>query len=248
MQTSSKPTRIKPLATLEGLAARGLVLSPYYPRAWGTYRTTMTLKCNILGYGINSTGINVQLIASDASINALVQIPTTVAYSDTDATVRAAVQSEITSYCTGTFGIQAPDIFDWYITTPADLAAAITASALPMYVSGTAKSNYYAVVGAPTVAGGAGVARFYIDSNGDGTGTAPSAVFAASLQAVVITSTTAYVPTAVTVDTNRKYIDVTMKSLTFSTGLAGLLNVLTGQSLTAAANGTTVNCFVLVQK
>src|SRR6202044_579934 len=58
-------------------------------------------------------------------------------------------------------------------------------TSLPMYVSGVAKSNYYAVVGSPTVAGGAGVARFYVDTNGDGTGTAPSAIFTPSLQAVI---------------------------------------------------------------
>lgn len=115
----------------------------------------------------------------------------------------------------------------------------------PMVVSGVAKANSYAVVGSPTVAGGAGVVRFYIDSNGDGTGTAPSAVFTGSLQAVVPSSTATYQLQSFTVDTNKKYIDVKMGTL--STGLAGIIPILTG-AIGNTANGVAVNCFVLVQK
>lgn len=119
------------------------------------------------------------------------------------------------------------------------------ASAIPMQVSGVAKTGYYAVVAAPSVAGGSGVARFYVDTNGDGTGTAPSAIFSASLQAVVVNSTASYLPQSITVDTNRKYIDVKMGQL--ATGLAGIIPILTG-AVANAANGTVVNCLVLVQK
>lgn len=121
-------------------------------------------------------------------------------------------------------------------------------AALPMYVNGVAKIGTFPVVASPSVAGGSGVVRFYIDSNGDGTGTAPSEVYAGSLQAVVVNSTTVYQISSVSVDTNRKYIDITMRALTFATGLAGLISVVTGASLANAANGTVVNCFVVVKK
>lgn len=121
-------------------------------------------------------------------------------------------------------------------------------TAVPMMVAGVAKSSTYAVVGAPAVAGGAGVARFYIDSNGDGTGTAPSEVYASSLQAVIVNSTSSYVLTGVSVDTNRKYIDVTMKALTFAGITVAGIGVLGSQSLVAAANATVVNCSVFVKK
>lgn len=119
---------------------------------------------------------------------------------------------------------------------------------LPMIVGGVAKTNTYSVAAAPTVAGGAGVVRFYTDSNGDGTGTAPSEIELFTLQAYVVNTSAVYVIGSISVDTNRKYIDITMKSLAFTTGLAGLLNVITGASLANAANGTAVNCLVTVKK
>lgn len=141
----------------------------------------------------------------------------------------------------------------WPYTTTDQVNAAIAAAtstlgAPPMIVSGVAKSNTYAVTGAPAVAGGSGVARFYIDSNGDGTGTAPSEVETDSLSATVWNTAASYLPEAFTVDTNRKYIDITEGKLNFSTGLAGLLNVLTGATIGAAANGTVVHAFVIVKK
>lgn len=117
-----------------------------------------------------------------------------------------------------------------------------------MYAAGVAKYAYVPITAAPAVAGGAGVARFFIDTNGDGTGTAPAEVFAPSVQAVVVNATGAYVMTAVTVDTNRKYIDVTMKALTFSGITVVGIPVLGSQSLVAAANGVVVNCLVFVKK
>lgn len=118
----------------------------------------------------------------------------------------------------------------------------------PMYVSGVAKTGYYAVVGSPAVAGGAGVARFYIDTNGDGTGIAPSEVHTASLQAVVWNSSNVYVPESLTVDTNRKYIDVTIGRLNFTDAVVSLTTVLTSASIGNAPNGTVVNCLVFVKK
>lgn len=124
----------------------------------------------------------------------------------------------------------------------------IPSDAIPMVVSGVAKSGTYPVSAAPVVAGGAGVVRFYVDSNGDGTGTAPSEVYSTSLLAQVWSATALFQPSALTVDTNKKYIDITMKQQTFATGLAGILSVITGASLTNAANGTAVNCYVIVKK
>lgn len=118
----------------------------------------------------------------------------------------------------------------------------------PMLVGGVAKSGYYPVVGTATVAAGAGVARFYIDSNGDGTGTAPSEVESTSLQAVVLNTSNVFMPASITVDTNRKYIDITMYRLSFTSTLLSLINVLTGATLGAATNGTVVNCLVFVKQ
>lgn len=116
------------------------------------------------------------------------------------------------------------------------------------YVGGVAKTGTYAVAAAPVVAGGAGVARFYVDTNGDGTGTAPSEIEIATLQTVVTNTTLGYVPQSFTVDTSRKYIDVKMGALSFS-GLTILgQTVLGAQSIANAANGITVNCFVIVKQ
>lgn len=135
-----------------------------------------------------------------------------------------------------------PDTFQY-----TDAIAQLVIS-IPMVVSGIAKTNTYPVVGAPTVAGGAGVARFFIDSNGDGTGTAPSEVYTSSLQATVFNTTLGYVPQSFTVDTSKKYIDVKMGSLSFS-GLTILgQTVLGAQSVANAANGIVVNCSVFVKK
>lgn len=114
--------------------------------------------------------------------------------------------------------------------------------------SGVAKERVYTITATPTVAGGAGVARFYIDSNGDGSGTAPSEVYASSLQATVWDTSLGYVQQSYTVGGSGKYIDVKMGTLSFS-GLTILgQTVLGSQSIANAANGTAVNCFVLVKK
>lgn len=205
----------------------------------------MNLKALITGYTISGPQPNVSLFfeSDDSSIEVGTVLPVSIAYGDNDVAIQAKIATVINTFCSSN-SLPTPTI-DWLFTTPTDLAAAIAASALPMYVSGVAKTDYFAVVGAPAVAGGAGVARFYIDSNGDGTGTAPSAVFAPSLQAVVPSSTATYQMQSYTVDTSRKYIDVKMGTL--STGLAGIIPILTG-AIGNSVNSTIVNCFVLVQK
>lgn len=214
------------------------------------------IKAFILGYQPTGVNFSVVFFLADSSntFTGNYEIPVAVpSITDTDATIEANIVADITAFCS-TNGITVPSSFDWTVTSPSDVATAIAAaiaalpSALPMLVSGVAKANTYPIVGAPSVAGGAGVARFFIDSNGDGTGTAPSAVFASSLQAVVVNASNVYIPSSVTVDTNRKYIDVGLKELTFASTILSLINVLTGASLGAAPNATVVNCFVLVQK
>lgn len=111
--------------------------------------------------------------------------------------------------------------------------------------SGTQKLGTFPYTSSAAVAGGAGVVRFYLTTDGTSGG---AAVFTTidpdSVQIQVVNSTALYVPSAVSVDPSGKYIDVTMKQQTFVTGLAGLLSVITGASLVAAANGTVVKCTV----
>lgn len=158
MLTLVKPTRIKvPSVEFGGFAARGLVVSPYYLRAWGTHKTTMILKCFITGYS-NGNQVQLKLIASDNSINTTVGMPLTIVYSDTDAIIRGEIETLISNYCTGFFGIQAPDVFVWDFTTPTDLLAAIppaplsyqtivsqTGTAAPVVGTGFTPMSTYAV-------------------------------------------------------------------------------------------------------
>lgn len=191
MRLNLQPTRIKAPVTSGGFAARGSVVSPYYPRAWGANITIMTLKCFITGYS-GGNQVQMDLIASDNSINATVGMPLTIVYSDTDATIRAEIETLISNYCTGFFGIQAPDIFVWNFTTPTDLAAAIAS------VAGA--TSYQTIVSqtgtaAPAVSGGFtptstyGATTFTWARTGAGvyTLTANAAVFSTSKTGVFIT-------------------------------------------------------------
>lgn len=138
-----------------------------------------------------------------------------------------------------------------------DIAAATSSLAtqlapVPMYVNGVAKTGYSAASGSATVAGGSGVARFYLDSNNDGTGTALySEVYPTTVQAYVLNSANVYIPSAVTVDGSRKYIDITMKQQAFSSSnalislIGGLASFITGQTFGAAPNGTAINVLVI---
>lgn len=158
-------------------------------------------------------------------------------------TSAAAVTADATS-----LGYTLTNGIIWPFTTTDQVNAILASSSLPMYVNGVAKTGYYAVVASSTVAGGSGVERFYIDSNGDGTGTAPSEVYTSSLQAVVWNSSSVYISESISVDTNRKYVDVTMGRLNFTNAIVSLISVLTGVSIGAAPNGTVVNNFVLVKR
>lgn len=130
-----------------------------------------------------------------------------------------------------------------------------TALSIPMYVNGVAKTGYSAATGSAVVAGGSGVARFYIDENNDGSGAALfSEVFADSVQAYVLNASNVYIPSAVSVDASRKYVDITFKQQTFSSSnalitlLGGLASFLTGATFGAAPNGTAVKILVLGKK
>lgn len=231
----------------EVLGSSEYLVSPYFqttdPREEAPSRDKNILvlmidKCIAvtLGSNVQDLAIRAQFYAGSVwSDEFNIDLPDTTKYGDKYA-IRNYANQAILDYCTA-YGYTAVSSVA-NIIWPDD-------QSIPMYVGGVAKNNTYSVVAAPAVAGGAGVARFYIDSNGDGTGTAPSAVFASSLQAVVVNTTASYLPQSVTVDTNRKYIDVKMGQL--ATGLAGIIPILTG-AVANAANGTTVNCLVLVQK
>lgn len=230
---------------LEALRLSGLKASPYFRSDRGAVTEIKMAKALVTGISTSDDGgaAAAQFLLWDDSNNliGLLTYDVTVSFTDTSASqLRSDILTGIAAGVTRDFSLTITSSNMTYLND--------TLESIPMYVSGVAKTGYYAVVGAPSVAGGAGVARFYIDSNGDGTGTAPSAVFSSSLQAVVWNSTAAYIPQSITVDTNRKYIDVKMGTLNFSTGLAGILSVLTGASIANAANGTTVNCLVLVQQ
>lgn len=124
------------------------VVSPYYQAGWGAKQTTMTLKAFILGFTPNATGIIVDLESSDSTIRANITVPFTITYSDTDATIKAGVESAVSARCTGFFGIQAPDIFVWDFTTPTDLASAIAAAAPAAAVINTATRSIVTGTGA----------------------------------------------------------------------------------------------------
>lgn len=114
------------------------------------------------------------------------------------------------------------------------------------FSSGTTKQGTFPYVSSAAVAGGAGVVRFYLTDDGTSSGNAVfETIDSDSVQIQVVNSSALYVPSAVSVDASNKYIDVTMKQQVFSTGLAGLLSVITGATLSAAANGTVVKCTVL---
>lgn len=210
----------------------------------GTRRNTNhileMLTAYYMGYGVTGIDGSVEMVLRDSNniYNFSTNVPLSVVGSDTSTSIESRVSSSVASFLIMN-GLTAPDVeifLDPIQTLP------------PMLVGGVAKTNTYSVAAAPTVAGGAGVVRFYTDSNGDGTGTAPSEIELFTLQAYVVNTSAVYVIGSISVDTNRKYIDITMKSLAFTTGLAGLLSVITGASLANAANGTAVNCFVIVKK
>lgn len=204
----------------------------------------------ITGYQNNTDGLDIQIKSWDDTTPYLDHGTDAVYCSTSGLTTQGQIQSAALTAIQA-FAVANSFTYSVVLKTfdlDADVNSLISASALPMYVSGTQKANTYPIVAAPTVAGGSGVARFCIDSNGDGTGTAPSEVYADSLQAVVYSTTGNYVIQSVTVDTNRKYIDVKMGVLTFTTGIAGLLNVLTGATIGNAANGTAIKCTVFVKK
>lgn len=229
------------------------ILSPYFQmkgsvrkKAPGRDKNILvTMKAIINSYAFHSvptigTAVNVGFF-SGADFIANDIVPILGVNFDTDDLATATVSSVIAWASTNSYGtLTSNDIigvdFKPILSSP------------PMIVSGVAKTGTYAVAASPVVAGGSGVARFYVDSNGDGTGTAPSEIETATLQAVVLNTTLGYVPQSITVDTNRKYVDIKMGTLSF-TGVTVLgLNVLGSQGITNAANGIVVNCLVIVKQ
>lgn len=229
-----QPTWIKPLAKIEGLAARGLVVSPYYPRAWGIQQTTMKVIVDSLRYN-GGSDVVADIFFYNESDGSYVD-STTFNVPRTDV-VRMGllfdnIKTNVLSYASSnSYSITALDII-W----PMPIG----------FSSGVEKLGIVPYVSSATVAGGAGVVRFYLTDDGTSTGNAAfSEIDTDSIQVQVFNSSAVYVPASVTVDTNKKYIDVTMNKLNFTTGLAGILSVLIGAALGPAANGTVVKCLVM---
>lgn len=200
-------------------------------------------ECTILSYVNGGSGQLIVFFQSADNVGTnnfgdQVIIPLSVGQSRES--IEASAVTAVQAYMVANFGAPADSVRQFGTTIEE-----VNDTVPPLRVGGVVKTGTYAVIAAPTVAGGAGVARFYIDSNGDGTGTAPSEVYTSSLQAVVVNTTASYLPQSMTVDTNKKYIDVKMGQL--ATGLAGIIPILTG-AVANAANGTVVNCTVFVKK
>lgn len=200
------------------------------------------IKAFVIGYLPAGAHVNVDFFLKDSAnvYTACANTPLSITTSDTDATIMAAIPGVITTWCMNNIGV-APDAIEWILQ--GDTAG------VPMYVNGVAKTGYSAATGTATVAGGGGVARFYLDSNNDGTGTALySEVYANSVQAYVLNSSNVFIPSAVSVDGALKYVDITIKQQAF-TGIQVVgINVLGSAALGAAANGTVINVLVIGKK
>lgn len=210
----------------------GGVLSPYFQptdmRKMGTaardIRLSLTMtKAFILGYEPTGLNFSVVFFIADSSntftgnYEVPVAAPST---TDTDATIEANIVADIAAFCT-TNGITVPSAYDWTVTSPSDVAAAITA-AIP-----AAPSSYQTIVSqtgtaAPAVSGslvptstypagttftwartGAGVytltasTAVFNTSGKTGVFIAPLQNLNASIKAVVTSSTVITVTTAV---------------------------------------------------
>lgn len=151
---------------------------------------------------------------------------------DLDVAIRAAIVADAATHS--------------HTITAADVINPFAGFSMRTFVSGVMKDKAFPYVSSAAVAGGAGVVRFYLTDDGTSGGNAVySEIFADSIQPVVLNSANLYIPSAVSIDAAKKYVDVTMQQQTFATGLVALLNVVTGASFTPAPNGTTVKVTVL---
>lgn len=117
--------------------AQAGVVSPYYQRQIRGRRqpsrdiqlisVLMTLKALVTGYSIvaSAPNISVYLESDGGTIKAGVNVPLTVAYSDTDGTIQPTIVTDINAFC-ATNSLPNPTV-DWLVTTPTDLAAALVA-------------------------------------------------------------------------------------------------------------------------
>lgn len=64
---------------------------------------------------------------NDASVGITLNAPISIVATDTNATIRAAAEAAITTYCTNN-SLPVPTVFDWMFMTPSDTAALIVAS------------------------------------------------------------------------------------------------------------------------
>lgn len=223
----------------------------------GLFRLPVKADQKVRSYGISRTGrdTNVNTTTMKANINCFKNggadiIADVMYFDDSDGSYiepanipvpKIGVTSMSKLLDSATTAILAHAVANSYTMTALDIIYPYPIA----FSSGTEKPGDYPYISSAAVAGGAGVVRFYLTTDGTSSGAAIfSEIDADSVQVQVWNSTNSYIPASVTVDTNKKYIDVTMKQLTFTSGLAGILNVLTGASLVSAPNGTTVKCVV----
>lgn len=178
----------------------------------------MNLKALVTGYSVvaSAPNISVYLESDDGTIKAGVNVPLTVAYSDTDGTIQPTIAADINAFCAAN-SLPNPTI-DWLMTTPSDLAAAIpvapssyqtivsqTGTAAPIVTSGFSPVSTYAggttFTWARTSAGvytlTASTAVFNVANGKTGVFVAPLQNLNASVRAVVTSTTVITVTTAV---------------------------------------------------
>lgn len=188
------------------------------------------IRCFILTYGGGSSPIVISYLR-DTSLSSgiMYQAPIAIGNADSVSSVRASIEAAITAQCAVDV-IAPPDEFVWLVDTPS-----------------TAKQKFFKT----NVAGGAGVATFYTDTNGDGTGDAlyPS-LSADQLSFFVDGVTDQYAFPTITVAGNKKSVTVTAQRQNFTTGnvllnlLGSLATVVNGVTYVNAANGVGVKMII----
>lgn len=152
-------------------------------------------------------------------------------------------------------GIYDPETLEFTVST--NMTNAQYRAAAIVAAQAYATTNGYTIIGwqfltddpknllKALVAGGAGNVTFYTDTNGDGTGTAvwPN-LTADNVTCFVDSVSDQYAFPTITVASNKKSVTVNVQKQSFSTGLAGLLSVLTAASYVNAANGIAVKMIV----
>lgn len=115
--------------------------------------STIMIKGFIIGYAPDGTTADALVLFEDNSNgnSYVINVPLTIGYSDTDATIQANVESAINDYCSSQLSFT-PSSLDWTFSVPSLVAAQIAAAIPP------APSSYQTIVSqtgtaAPAVSG-----------------------------------------------------------------------------------------------